>query len=138
MLRAVIICTPIAEQSQLNALRPSLPLIPFCNIHLVLASSRLAGLQLLQVPPANLHVSAVVIHALGEACCRTRAVVAPFVLLLRLGADLLLWLLGRGGGTAAEEATDGVADRRAYCYTAVEVSIVSLRCPQYTAYYSTS
>lgn len=87
---------------------------------LVLAGSGLAGLQLLQVPPADLHVSAVVVHALGEAGRRGGAVVAPLALLLRLDVGLL-GLLDGGGRAAAEEAADGVADRGAYRYTTMVV-----------------
>ena len=74
--------------------------------------------QLLQVPAADLHVAALLVHAAGELLGRVLAVVAPAVVLLlalrRDGHLLLLLLLNGGrGGAAAEEAADGVADRGA-------------------------
>lgn len=91
----------------------------------VLASGGLAGLELLEVPAADLHVARVVVHALGEVLRGARAVVAPLalvrVLLVRLRVDLLRSGLGRRGGAAAEETADGVADGGAYRDTAVTV-----------------
>lgn len=76
---------------------------------LVLARSGLASLQLLQVPVANLHVAAIVVHALGELLRSGLAVVAPLLLLL---GGLGLHRLRRGLRRAArEEAADGMADR---------------------------
>jgi len=78
--------------------------------------------QLLKIPPADLHVSAVVVHALREGLCRGLAVVAPAgVVACLLGGD---GGLGRGeglsgGGTAGEEAADCVADGGSDCDTAV-------------------
>lgn len=83
---------------------------------LVLAGSGLAGLELLEVPVADLHVAAVLIEALCEALGGTGAVV---VLVLLLGSGLGLDGSSGLGGAAAEEATDGVADRRANGDTAV-------------------
>lgn len=98
---------------------------------LVLASSSLARLELLEVPATDLHVSRVVVHALSEVLRRARAVVAPLALLtltlLHLRVDLLrCGLCRRFGGAAAEEAADGVADGGAYCDTTIRscVSIV--------------
>lgn len=86
---------------------------------LVLAGGGLAGLELLEVPVADLHVAAVVIQALGEALGGAGAVVE---LLLLLGLLLGLELLGRGlGGAAGEEAADGVADGGADGDTAVRL-----------------
>lgn len=48
---------------------------------LVLASSGLASLELLEIPVADLHVAAVVIHALGEVLGSAGAVVELLVLL---------------------------------------------------------
>ena len=95
--------------------------------HLVLAGRLLTGLQLFQVPPTGLHVSLVLIKAPGESSsseltarstpgvlvigCRLSTVVGLHVL-------LLLLLLGRRCGSATEETTDGVTDRRADSYTA--------------------
>lgn len=85
--------------------------MPLCHIFgipslpLVLAGSSLAGLELLEVPAADLHVAAVVVEALCKVLGGTGAV------------ELLLLLSGLGldgsssfGRAAAEEATDGVAD----------------------------
>lgn len=84
---------------------------------LVRAGGGLAGLELLEVPVADLHVAAVVVHALGEALRGAGAVV---VLLLVLGGLLGLHLLGGGlGGAAGEEAADGVADGGANGDTAI-------------------
>lgn len=58
---------------------------------LVRASSSLAGLELLKVPVANLHVALVVVHALGESLRGAGAVVVAVLVLLggSLGLDLL-------------------------------------------------
>ena len=72
-----------------------LSLFPIQSISLVLAGGGLAGLQLLEVPVANLHVAAVVVHALCELLRGSLAVVAPFLLLLR---SLRLYGLRRGFG----------------------------------------
>jgi len=88
---------------------------------LVLASSRLASLELLQVPPADLHVAALLVHAPRELLRRAGAVVAPRLVVGVAAAVGLDVVLGRGlggeglvGGAAAEEAGDGVADGGAY------------------------
>ena len=66
---------------------------------LVLARGSLAGLELLKVPAADLHVAALVVHALRELLGRALAVVAPAVvvlaLLLVLRLDRALLRLGR-------------------------------------------
>lgn len=86
---------------------------PLCRIvvvplfPLVLTGSSLAGLELLQVPAADLHVAAVLVEALCEVLGGTGAVV---VLLLLLGIGLGLNGSSRFGRAAAEEAADGVAD----------------------------
>lgn len=82
---------------------------------LVRAGSGLAGLELLEVPVADLHVASVVVHALGEALnCAGAVVVLLLLVVLLLGLDLL----GRGlRRAAAEEAAEGVADRGANCDT---------------------
>jgi hypothetical protein len=72
----------------------------------LLARSGLAGLELLKVPVADLHVSVVVVHALCEVLGNTRAVVLVPGLLL--GSSLSLdGSSGLGGAT--EHTTDGVA-----------------------------
>lgn len=79
---------------------------------LVRSGGSLAGLELLEVPVADLHVAVVLVHALCEVLRGARAVVVVLV------------LGGRGGGgssgsrggfrrAAGEEAADGVADRGA-------------------------
>jgi hypothetical protein len=72
----------------------------------LLARSGLAGLELLKVPVADLHVSVVVVHALCEVLGNTRAVVLVPGLLLGSG----LGLDGSSGlGGATEHATDSMA-----------------------------
>lgn len=89
-------------------------------MNLVLASSGLAGLQLLQVPPADLHVAALLVHALGELLRGAGTVVAPrrvAGVLGTVGLQAVVLRFGRQGlaaAAAAEEARDGVADGRAY------------------------
>lgn len=90
---------------------------------LVLASRSLARLQLLQIPPANLHIAILLVHARSELLGRTRAVVAPGAVLCLgwgscRGSGLLDGVVG-GCGTTAEEAADGVADGGADGDTAV-------------------
>ncbi len=77
--------------------------------------------QLIQIPPADGHVAALLVHALGELLRCALAVVAPALLLsclaVVLGRDAVV---GRGGGrAAAEEAADGVADGGADGNTAI-------------------
>lgn len=85
----------------------------------VLGGGGLAGLELLEVPAADLHVARVVVHALGKGLGGAGAVVAPFAVgLLGLGGLDGRGLLGRRRA-AAEEAADGVANGRTDCYTAV-------------------
>jgi hypothetical protein len=94
--------------------------------HLVLAGGGLAGLELLKVPVADLHVAVVVIHALGEALGGAGAVVAPFaVLRLRVDGALLRGLLDGAAATAREETADGVADGGADRDTAARTIQVS-------------
>lgn len=87
---------------------------------LVLASSSLAGLELLEVPPADLHVAALLVHTLGELLGGAGAVVAPGLAVgvrLAVGLDAVVGGLGGQGlaaAAAAEEARDGVADGGAY------------------------
>lgn len=73
--------------------------------------------QLVQIPSADAHVAAVLVHALGELLRRAGAVVAPAAVLLGRGGRCLDGL-GRGAGTA-EEPADGVADGGSYRDTAV-------------------
>jgi hypothetical protein len=91
------------------------------NWYLVLLGSLLASLELLKVPVADLHVAVMVVHAFSEALGGTGAVVVGLVLVLARHVGLLLGeSLGGGRAATAEEAADGVADCRAYCYTAGE------------------
>lgn len=83
-------------------------------IRLVRAGGSLAGLQLLEVPVADLHVAALLVHARGELLGRGLAVVVAGPLVLVRGLGLHRGLLGCGGlGGAAEHAAEGVADGRA-------------------------
>lgn len=83
--------------------------------------------QLLEIPPANLHVAAVLIQALGELLGCAGTVVAPGAV-VGLGRRLRLRRLRRlgRGAAAAEESAQAVAndmaDRGADCNTTV--------CPQ--------
>ena len=99
---------------------PSVPPAPSVNA-LVVAGGGLAGLELLEVPVADLHVALVVVHALGEVLGGAGAVVAPLLLLLvLLGGGRLVLLRRRGlARAAAEHAADGMADRGADRYAAV-------------------
>ncbi len=81
--------------------------------------SGVCAYQLVQIPSADAHVAAVLVHALGELLRRAGAVVAPAAVLL-LGRGRCLDGLGRGAGTA-EEAADSVADGRSYRDTTVIV-----------------
>jgi O-antigen ligase len=96
-------------------------------------SSRLASLQLIQIPAANRHVALILIHAPREALDVLRTGASLLLLLLLLGGvsisslsivepvvhrlriRVLCWLLvlvlcRRRRAAAAEEATDSVAD----------------------------
>lgn len=84
---------------------------------LVGLGSSLAGLELLKVPVADLHVAVVLVHALGELLGSGTTVVAPLLLLSLRGLLVLIGGLGVvllgsrfGGAAAGEEAADGVAD----------------------------
>ena len=99
---------------------------------LILTSSSLTRLQLIQIPPAYLHVSLVLIQALGEAP-RVRlaaprsapavALVWPVLGLRGGGLGLLGFCWSRGA--TAEEAADGMADGGADCYSTVWVLLAS-------------
>lgn len=81
---------------------------------LVLTSSSLAGLELLEVPVADLHVAALLVHALCELLGGAGAVVAPLLggrgLARGDGGVVLGRGLGGRGGAAAEHAANGVAN----------------------------
>lgn len=99
---------------------------PQTHSTLILPRSRLARLELIQVPPADGKASLVLVHALAEVIDVGRADAAlgrGVDLLVLLGEVVVLGrgLGGRGGGAAGEPAADGVADRGADCYTAVTV-----------------
>jgi hypothetical protein len=68
--------------------------------------------QLVEIPVANLHIAAVVVHALGELRGGLGALpLLALRILCRGGRGLLLgW---RCGGAAREETADCVADGRA-------------------------
>jgi len=87
--------------------------------------------QLIQVPPADAHITPVVIHALTEVLDvgSTRGVLVRLgsgvalpksvVHGLGVGGSGLLRLSG-GAGAAGEHTTDGVADRGTDCDTTIE------------------
>lgn len=135
MSHGLAICSFLASRSrkpgvdQTNMTSPSPPVfLPFYIVvvsHLVPRSS-LAGLELLKVPVADLHVAVVLVEALREGLGGAGAVVVlrPRV----LGRSSSLDLLGgrsRLGGAAAEEATDGVANGGADGDTTVVEDLVS-------------
>jgi len=94
-------------------------------VHLVLARRRLTRLQLIQIPPAHREVPLVLIHALPEVADvrlarlrRLKVLVDGVLATLGLREGLGgLGRGGRGGGAAAEETADGVADGGADCDT---------------------
>ena len=90
---------------------------------LVLASSLLASLELVKVPSTDGQRALVLIHApsevghIGLASSWSLVVLALSVGVV-VGHLCLLRLGWRSRATAAEETTDGVADRGSDCYTA--------------------
>ena len=105
------------------------------RIRLVLSSSHLTSLQLIQIPPANRHVALILVHAqrealdilrtrtclllllLGSASITSLRIVETVVHRLRIGVlcrllvlVLCCWCLWLSRGTATEPAADGVAD----------------------------
>lgn len=85
------------------SVRPATPhiyTITACSA-LVLARGSLASLELLEVPSADLHVAALLVHALGELLRGALAVVAPaavvLLALLALGLNGALLRVGRRG-----------------------------------------
>jgi hypothetical protein len=86
--------------------------------------------QLVQVPVADLHVATLLVHALGEVLGCDGAVISPLLVLSSLALGVLLSLSG-SAGSAAEKATDRVADRRTDGNTAnAEVSLRTFNRPQ--------
>jgi len=65
--------------------------------------------QLLQVPPADLHVPTVLIQALGKLS----------TIALRRNTVILDWLSSRSRGATAKETTNGMANRRTDCDTTI-------------------
>lgn len=79
--------------------------------------------QLLQIPPADLHVAALLVHALGELLRRPCAVVAPRAV---VGLRRLRLCRGRGlrrGRAAAKESAQAVADHVADCGTDCDAAV---------------
>jgi hypothetical protein len=78
--------------------------------------------QLFQVPTADLHISLVLIQTLGELLrVHLAASWSPsIILLVASGRNAVVLLLLRSGlgGSATEESTDRVTDRRPDCNTA--------------------
>lgn len=105
---------------------------PLTNVPLILASRRLASLKLIQVPSTDVQAPLVIIHALPEvadlglASASLRRGHVGLVLLREVGRGGLLFSGGRGRA-AGEESADGVADRGAYCDTAV-IELVNDDC----------
>ena len=97
------------------------------HLRLVVLRGGLAGLELLKVPVADLHVAVVLVQALGEGLGGALAVVGttPLVVLLGRGLDLLLRSGSRLGGAAGEEAADSMADGGAYSNTTTAKRTVS-------------
>jgi len=84
--------------------------------------------QLFKIPPADLHVPAVVIHALGERLSRSTAVVAPGVV---VGSAAIRALRSSHGGLSrgaaehtADRAAEGVADSRANRDTTMRMLVI--------------
>lgn len=95
---------------------------------LVLASSLLTRLQLIQIPPTNRQVSLVLIHTCSEAVDIVRASTLRLVGLRGTALDETVVLLGLErsgllssglGAAATEPAADCVADGGSDCYTTV-------------------
>jgi len=81
--------------------------------HLVLASSTLASLQLVEIPSTDLHVAVVVIQALREYLCLITTAIRAGLVLVSLLSLSLNRLLGRCSRATTKETTDGVTDGRA-------------------------
>jgi hypothetical protein len=85
--------------------------------HLVLRGSRLAGLELIEVPAANVQTALILIHAATEVGDVRLAGSGSLVAVGCVGAVVcrvghgLGRLLGRSRGAATEEAADCVTDR---------------------------
>lgn len=83
---------------------------------------RVETYQLFHIPTTDLHVSRVLVHAIGELLGDAGAVVAPLLLVraLVLRRNIVLLSLGGRTATAAEETADCVADRGANGDTTTE------------------
>jgi hypothetical protein len=96
-------------------------------VHLVLASSSLARLELVKVPAANGKVALVLVHAAPEVgdilCAHAGSLVLRVHSRLAVGSlrKRLVDRRGSSAGAAAEPATDGVADGRTDSDTAGKV-----------------
>jgi len=116
-----------------NATQSSIPSF-YSSSPLVLAGSSLARLELVKVPAADGEVALVLVHAAPEVgdvlCAHARGLV------LRVHGGLAVLVLGerlvdrRSGcaGAAAEPTTNGVADGRTDCDTAVRGVSSKLSC----------
>jgi hypothetical protein len=121
-----IFCPPSIHASTHHS--PSHPCsVPKYLNNLVLARTRLACLQLIQVPSTDVQTALVVIHAFPEvlniALARAAAVLALLgvvclVLVCEVGGLGGFGRRGGLGGGPAEHAAQGVADGGADCYTA--------------------
>jgi hypothetical protein len=141
----------LCQTTSLIPLPSHLPCIPSHPPHpsqpptqLIRPSSLLTSLQLIQIPATDAHIPLILIHTAREILDVRRAglvlrsaitarsglvlaVVEIVVHGLRVGVrGVLLGGLFLGGGAAAEEAADGVADRGSYCDTAVCIERLAL------------
>lgn len=120
------------SQAILHFCSPPQCTIRSCNpssTTLVLARSLLARFQLLQIPPADLHVALVIIHALGEVLriniTASRSPVALVLVSLALNAVIRRSSLSSRSRSTTEKTTDGMADRRANSNTSGSTSHLS-------------
>jgi len=93
-------------------------------LKLVGARRLLARLELFHVPPADVHVTPVLVHAGCEVAnvhlARTGTLLLHLLPVISLSRHLLLLCFRRGTAATAKEAADGVADGGTDCDTTVE------------------
>ena len=100
--------------------------------NLIVLRRILTSLQLLKIPPTNRHIAPVLVHTVRETLQINRTWLARLCARGRISVvrtrlcEIILSYSGRlrlllccGAGTAAEEPTDGVADRGADCDTTI-------------------
>lgn len=96
------------------------PFVPVTS-SLVLASSCLASLQLIKIPPTDRQAALVLVHALSESIDIVLARAWRLIVVRLRGSGLLLLLL-YGRGSTTEEAADGMANRGSYRNTTIHKS----------------